>query len=118
MNEDKALALTGWKRQFIEVLKRVPNIKQAAEVAGIDRREVYRARERDELFAEAWDSAIAESVDKLEEKAFALAEQGDTGLIMFLLKSHKPEVYRDIQRHEVGVAAGIVFIPEKKHGEE
>jgi hypothetical protein len=118
MNDERALTVTGWKRQFLQVLKRLPNVKSACEAAGIDRREAYRARERDELFAELWDSAIAESVDKLEEKAFALAEQGDTGLLMFLLKSHKPDVYRDTQRHEVGLLGGIVYIPEKKHGEE
>jgi hypothetical protein len=57
-------------------------------------------------------------VDELEHKAFQLALAGDSNLITFMLRCHKPEVYRDIQKHEVGLLGGIVLLPAKQSGPE
>jgi hypothetical protein len=128
MSEDKQLVvhdnkrtparLKGWRERFIRALRKTPNVKAACATAGVDRRHAYRVRETDEEFAELWKDAIQHSVDKLEEKAFKIALEGDPGLIMFLLRCHKPEVYRDIQQHDIGLLGGIVLIPQKKEGAE
>jgi hypothetical protein len=55
---------------------------------------------------------------ELEHKAFQLALAGDSNLITFMLRCHKPEVYRDTQRHEVGLLGGIVLLPAKQSGPE
>jgi len=86
-------------------------------VARVDRATVYRHREQDEEFASQWKAAIQASVDELEHKAFQLALAGDSNLITFMLRCHKPEVYRDTQRHEVGLLGGIVLLPAKEPGE-
>jgi hypothetical protein len=86
--------------------------------AGIDRATAYRHRQEDEAFAEQWIDAIQASVDELEHKAFQLALAGDSNLITFMLRCHKPNVYRDTQRHEVGLLGGIVLLPPKEEGAE
>jgi hypothetical protein len=78
----------------------------------------YRYRSTDAQFAEQWQDAIQASVDELEHKAFQLALDGDSNLITFMLRCHKPEVYRDTQRHEVGLLGGIVLLPPKEKGAE
>jgi hypothetical protein len=87
-------------------------------VAKCHRRTVYRLRESDQQFADEWKAAIQASVDELEHKAFQLALDGDSNLITFMLRCHKPEVYRDVQKHEVGLLGGIVLLPPKEKGAE
>jgi hypothetical protein len=78
----------------------------------------YRYRDIDPDFARDWQLAIRHSVDDLEAVAFKLAAEGDTGLIQFLLRCHRPEIYKDTQRHEVGLLGGIVLLPPKEKGSE
>jgi hypothetical protein len=107
-----------WRAKFLRALREVPSIKHACMVAKIDRATVYRHREQDEQFAEQWRDAIQASVDELEHKAFQMALDGDPSLVTFMLRSHKPEVYGDRSRVDVGLLGGIVLIPEKGQGEE
>jgi hypothetical protein len=64
-------------------------------------------------------AAIESSVDEVETRAFEIALKGEdqvaVNLITFLLRCHKPEVYRE--RLEAAVAGGIVFIPATREGE-
>jgi hypothetical protein len=103
-----------WRARFLSALRKAPSVKHACLAAGIDRATAYRHRLDDEDFAEQWQDAIQGSVDELEHKAFQLALAGDSNLITFMLRCHKPEVYRDTQRHEVGLLGGIVLLPSKK----
>jgi len=70
----------------------------------------------DPAFAAAWLDALGYAVDDLEHRAFTLAAQGDPRLIEFMLRCHRPEVYRE--RSELGVVGGIVLIPAKMPGAE
>ena len=102
-----------WQDVFLESLQKEPNITAAAKSAGINRSYAYEARESDAVFAAAWDEALAASVDKAEAALFGRAVDGvdepvyqggkmvgkvrrysDT-LLIFLLKSHRPQVYRE-----------------------
>jgi hypothetical protein len=83
-----------WKELFLAALHESPNVFAAARTAGVSRRNAYAARESDSEFAAAWDDAIQRSVDDLEASAFRRAEESDT-LTIFLLKSHRREVYGD-----------------------
>jgi hypothetical protein len=107
-----------WQASFLDALRKTPSIKYACSVAGIDRSTAYRRRQEDDEFAAKWQDAIQASVDELEHKAFELALAGNDNLITFMLRCHKPEVYRETQRHEVGLLAGLVILPEKKEGAE
>jgi hypothetical protein len=102
-----------WKRIFIEELARSGNVLLSSRKAGVNRATVYVARKDDPAFADQWDDAIDEAVDLLEAVARGRAVNGtekpvyrggvqvgtireysDT-LLMFLLKAHRPERFRD-----------------------
>lgn len=102
-----------WEPVFLETLAQNCNVKAACASAGIERSTAYKRRKADNDFAESWDDAIDDGVDALAAEARRRAAEGtrrgiwhqgvrvgeeieysDT-LIIFLLKAHRPEVYRD-----------------------
>lgn len=108
-----------WKTVFLENLSKSPNITKAAKAAGYTRQRVYQIRDEDPEFAKLWDDALAQSLDTAEGELYRRAVRGvvkpvyqggvevgkireysDT-LMIFLLKAHKPEVYREVTRSEL-----------------
>jgi hypothetical protein len=102
-----------WKQIFIEELARSGNVLLSSRKAGVSRTTVYLARKDDPAFADNWDDAMDEAVDLLEAVARGRAVNGidkpiyrggvqvgtireysDT-LLIFLLKAHRPERFRD-----------------------
>jgi hypothetical protein len=118
VTDARARAKEKWQKKFLHVLAEIPNVKAACVAANVSRMTAYRYRSEDAEFAEQWHDAIRQSVDDLEAVAFKLAAEGDAGLITFMLRCHKPEIYRDTQRHEVGLLGGIVLLPAKEKGAE
>jgi hypothetical protein len=112
----RAKRLNHWQRNFLKVLREVPNVKAACEAARISRDTAYTHRRNNPFFAQQWADALQHSVDAVEATAFRLALEGEPSIITFLLRCHRPEVYRE--RQEVAVAGGIVFLPQKKEGAE
>lgn len=105
--------------RFLEHLKNTANVTLSARLVGVSRRTVYNHRAADPGFASAWDTAVDEAIDLLEAEARRRAVDGtdrpvyqggelvgyvrgysDT-LLIFLLKGHRPEKYRE--RHHVNV---------------
>jgi hypothetical protein len=105
-----------WHATFIQALRKSPNITAACHAAGVNRTTAYRHREDDESFAAKWDEALDQSVDEVEETAFRIAKEGDNQMIQFVLKAHRPAIYRE--RSEVAVAGGIIILPAKEKGAE
>ena len=64
------------------------------------RTRAYEARQRDEDFAVAWHEALEGACDELESEARRRALAGSDQLLMFLLRSHRPERYRENHRVE------------------
>lgn len=111
------------KQVFLELLKNTGNVTQACRALGISRKGIYQHRESDPSFALAWDEAVDEAVDLLEQEARRRAVDGVTRekgiyfqgvqvateiiteysdtLLIFLLRGHRPEKYRE--RYEVNV---------------
>ena len=88
------------RETFLEALRRVPNVSAAARAAGLARTSAYEWREADPDFAAAWDEAVEESVDNLEQKAWERAEDQSDKLMEILLKGHRPEKY--VERRLLG----------------
>lgn len=65
-----------WKPVFLAALREVPVVARACGAVGIERSTAYRARDTDEAFAQAWDDAMEEGVDKVEQEAFRRAVEG------------------------------------------
>jgi hypothetical protein len=90
-----------WKAAFIASLRSHGNITAASMAAGINRDTAYKARERDPEFAAKWADALDQAVELLELTAHNRAlVQSDT-LMIFLLKAHRPEKYRE--RYDVNI---------------
>lgn len=113
-----------WERAFLASLALTGNVSRAARDAGIDRTQPYRLREDDAAFAKAWDSALEEAADRMEEEALRRAVEGveepvyqkgeqigairrysDT-LLIFLLNGARPHKYKAVVRNEVTGADG------------
>lgn len=101
-----------WQRPFIQQLSETGNISAACKKAKISRQRAYEVKDEDALFAAAWQEALVMATEALElearrratgwlEPVFYLSKKvgsirrySDT-LMIFLLKAHKPDVYRD-----------------------
>jgi hypothetical protein len=113
----RARRLARWQATFLKALRHNPNVTAACRAAGgINRTTAYRHKEASQAFSALWDDALSASVDKCEEKAFDMAWKGDSQLLQFILKAHRPAIYRE--RIEAAVAGGIVFLPSKAEGPE
>jgi hypothetical protein len=102
-----------WRANFLDALARVPSVSVAAKSAGISRGVAYEHRERDEAFAAAWDDALAQSIDTLEGAAYFRAIKGDSQLMQFFLRAHKPERYRETLQVDQRLC-GVLLLPEKE----
>ena len=104
-----------WRSRFLASLRRFPSVKQACRFAGIGRRTAYDAKDRDETFATAWNQAIAASIDEVEAKVMEAGLKGDMNVAMFLLRCHKPSIYRDTNRVEIDQRlCGVLILPEQE----
>jgi hypothetical protein len=84
-----------WRQPFLDALAQHGNVSRAAKVARISRNHLYRARHDDPDFAAQWDAAKDRGLDSLEDVANARARKDSDTLLIFLLKAHRPEKYRD-----------------------
>jgi len=88
------------KRAFIVALTECGNVKAACDVAKIKSRQtVYTWRDEDDVFAAQWYDAMTEAGENLETEARRRAMDSSDTLLIFLLKAHFPEKYRE--RYEV-----------------
>ena len=114
-----------WAPAFLNVLALNPNIRAAARASGIGRQTAYDARASNVVFAECWEQALDEAVERLEAEAHRRAFEGveepvhykgdrvdtvlkysDT-LAIFLLKAHRPERYRERQEMHIKGALNL-----------
>lgn len=125
-----------WKGPFLDALSLMPNVSAASRTAGVGRRTVYDARVADEDFAKAWLEAIDVGVELLERIAHTRAAVGEprkltrrtvktvdgkvveetvveeesvevsNTLLIFLLKAHRPMMYRERVDHRITGADG------------
>jgi hypothetical protein len=103
------------KQRFLETLRRTGNVTAACGVARLPRETAYFWRSHNPEFAEAWDAALEQGLDALEDEVMRRAKDGveepvfykgavvgetkrysDT-LAMFVLKSKRREVWGDRQ---------------------
>jgi hypothetical protein len=83
------------RAKFLELIASGRSITAAARAAKVSRDSLYRWRNENAEFAAAWDEAREAGLDALEDKARDLAEEGDTKMIIFLLKAGRLEKYRE-----------------------
>ncbi len=89
---------TAWEAQFLELYKQSGNIALAAFGVGIHRNTVYKRQEKYKTFARLMDETKAEAIELLEAEAWKRARAQSDTLMIFLLKSLKPSMYRETKR--------------------
>ena len=88
------------KERFLSELRKMPNISRACRVVKVSRQTAYNAKTDDAEFSAAWDDALIEGVESLEESAWKQAKKGSDTLTIFLLKAHNPGKYRETVKTE------------------
>lgn len=94
-------AFQDWREAFLSRMRETGNVSESARYAKVDRITVIRWKKRSEKFAQEWEEAYQESIDKLELSARERAFKDDTTMAIFFLKSHRPEIYNRPDRQEV-----------------
>lgn len=80
---------------FLESLSDKPIVSVACERATVSRSRAYDERKADPAFKAAWDEALESSLEALEDEARRRALSISDTLLIFLLKAHAPDKYRD-----------------------
>ena len=101
------------RRAFLMKLAETGNVSEAARASKVSRSHAYALKMADVAFAAAWTDALESATDVLEAEARHRAVEGveqphfhqgqvtghvrkySDSLLMFLLKAHRPEKYRD-----------------------
>lgn len=89
------MTVQGLKKAFIAAYSECGNIIIACNITGIHPRNVTAWRRSDEVFSEDFDYATDMAVSLLEQEARRRALDGSDRLLEFLLKSLRPEIYRE-----------------------
>lgn len=91
-------SLKKWRVVFLDALRMHGIVTKAAMTAGIHRDTAYFERSQDPLFAQQWQEALDRGYDMLEDVAKERAYTGSDTLLIFLLKSYRPERFREVTR--------------------
>ena len=86
-----------WEDRFLTLLESTFSVAAAASGAGIDRGTAYKRRDLHPDFRAKWEVALANAMDGLEEAAYKRAREMSDTLAIFLLKTRRPDLYRDRQ---------------------
>ena len=86
-----------WEDRFLTLLESTFSVAAAASGAGIDRGTAYKRRDLHPDFRAKWEAALANAMDGLEEAAYRRAREMSDTLAIFLLKTRRPDLYRDRQ---------------------
>ena len=86
------------RQEFLDNLSEWGSIHKAAELSGLSRRTVYEWRADDAEFAAKLETARALGIEHLEDIARRRAMENSDTLLMFMLRSLKPDVYCDKSR--------------------
>ena len=83
------------KEAFLSALSKAANVSLACQESAISRQTAYRWKDEDKEFSSNWDQALDDGVDMLEGIALNRARKNSDTLMMFLLRAHKPQKYRE-----------------------
>jgi hypothetical protein len=99
----QARTFSQWRSVFLAALADSANVRAACEAAGISRETAYHYREKNEAFRAEWETAIQDACDTLEEEAWKRACTTSDVLLIFLLKAHRPALYRETIHHRIDI---------------
>jgi hypothetical protein len=95
----KPYATHDWYEAFLEAYMESGLVAHSAAKAGVSPEAVYKARDRDKDFAEAYQMARRIVAGELEGEGIRRARNHSDTLLIFLLKGLMPDVYGDKVLH-------------------
>lgn len=119
----KPRALHDWRPIFLAALADVPIVANAAKLARIDYRQVWRVRESDAEFAQAWDDAMEQGIDRAEQEAFRRAVVGfeepviDKGRLAYRYERYVDEEGKEQYRQLLDENGQPVPLTVRKHSD-
>ncbi len=104
-----------WKPAFLAHLRETANVRDSCQAAGVARGMVYARKHDDPEFAKQWAEALEDAIDVLEATARKRALGESDTLMIFLLKAHRPDKYRERQQldHSGGMTQTVIYLPQK-----
>lgn len=116
MPRDRTGCPTKWtsekKATFLRLLASGTTVEEAASACGVARSGAYELRNTDPQFAKEWEAARNARGVVLEEEARRRALNGSDVLLIFLLKGHFPDRYRDNIKVEHALAEKLRKLAE------
>jgi hypothetical protein len=112
-----------WKPAFLAALRELPVIAHACKAVGIERSTAYRAREADQAFADAWDDAMEEGIDRAEQEAFRRAVVGfeepviDKGRLAYRYERYEDEDGAEHYRLQLDANGQPIPLTVRKHSD-
>ena len=112
-----------WKPAFLEALRNAPVIRHACEAVGISRVTAWRARQADEEFAQAWDEALEDGIDRAEHEAFKRGVVGfeepviDKGRLAYRYERYEDEEGQEQYRLMLDANGQPMPLTVKKHSD-
>lgn len=101
------------KALFLDLLREGATVADAVDGIKSSRQTVYRWRNEDEEFDEAWEDAVEKGTDELEKAARDRALKGSDTLLIFLLKARRPEYRGEGSGKGRGGRRRISFVVEE-----
>ncbi len=83
------------KRAFLAAFSRCGSLSRAAKRAKVDRRTHYNWLKDDPWYVQAFQQAVIEAGDSLQDRLTEMAFDGNVTAAIFLLKGLKPQTFRD-----------------------
>jgi hypothetical protein len=102
--------LTVNQKRFLAAYAITANFYHAAEVVGLSRQCHYKWMKEDPVYPEAFKLAEESSVAELETAARDRALKGSDTLMIFLLKSLRPEKYKDQHQHSLEMKGKVQHV--------
>ena len=97
-----------YSEQFLEELKKVPIVQVACEKTGVSRNTVYRWKREDKEFAKAFDEALADGVNYVNDMSESqllqlIKDQNFPAVRFWLIKRHPAykEKVEVVNKHEL-----------------
>lgn len=114
------MQVQGIKRAFIAAYSECGNVIMACNIAGVHPTNVYKWKDSDPVFQEDLNIATDMAVSILEHEARRRALEGSDRLLEFLLKSVRPEIYRERYefKQEIHTDYIIDISPRQPEGQE
>ena len=100
------------KKAAIDAYREYGTVSAACLAADIGRSTWYRWKKEDAEFAEAVAEAEEDVADSLEKEAIRRAKESSDTLLIFLLKGHKPEKYKDRVHQDISGELTVKNIPD------